>query len=40
MAADERVTQFEEFLAERGRPLRRVAALFGGLAERDTTSHA
>jgi RNA polymerase sigma-70 factor (sigma-E family) len=30
MAADERVTQLEEFLAERGRPLLRVAALLGG----------
>jgi len=30
MAADERVTQLEEFLAERGRPLLRAAALLGG----------
>jgi RNA polymerase sigma-70 factor (sigma-E family) len=30
MAADERVTQLEKFLAERGRPLLRVAALLGG----------
>jgi DNA-directed RNA polymerase specialized sigma24 family protein len=30
MAADERVAQLEEFLAERGRPLLRVAALLGG----------
>lgn len=33
MAADERVTQLEEFLAERGRPLLRVAALLGGGTE-------
>jgi DNA-directed RNA polymerase specialized sigma24 family protein len=30
MAADERVTQLEEFLAQRDRPLLRVAALLGG----------
>ncbi len=30
MAADERVAQLEEFLAERGRPLLRIAALLGG----------
>jgi RNA polymerase sigma-70 factor (sigma-E family) len=30
MAADERVTELEEFLARRGRPLLRVAALLGG----------
>jgi len=30
MAADERITQLEEFLAERGRPLLRAAALLGG----------
>jgi RNA polymerase sigma-70 factor (sigma-E family) len=30
MAADERVIRLEEFLAERGRPLLRVAALLGG----------
>jgi len=30
MAADERVTKLEDFLAERGRPLLRLAALLGG----------
>jgi DNA-directed RNA polymerase specialized sigma24 family protein len=30
MAADERVTQLEEFLVERGQPLLRVAVLLGG----------
>jgi RNA polymerase sigma-70 factor (sigma-E family) len=30
MAADERVAELEEFLAERGRPLLRLAALLGG----------
>jgi RNA polymerase sigma-70 factor (sigma-E family) len=30
MTANERVTQLEEFLAERGQPLLRVAALLGG----------
>ena len=30
MAANERVTQLEEFLAKRGQPLLRVAALLGG----------
>jgi RNA polymerase sigma-70 factor (sigma-E family) len=30
MASDERIARLEEFLAERGRPLLRVAALLGG----------
>jgi DNA-directed RNA polymerase specialized sigma24 family protein len=30
MTADERVARLEEFLAERGQPLLRVAALLGG----------